>query len=139
LLRKGKAPVRFETTPGHDSPVRITTLDLHGCDMKGRHAGWLAAVLAQCPALAQLDLGSNPFRRRREPCRSAGAVRRASSPQSPLSWDRSRRSIEACRSAGALQQCPALTHLNLEYNGIEDVGKGRLRVSWRGPASGLRL
>ena len=31
--------------------------------------------------------------------------------------------------AGVLGQCPALAHLNLQYNGIESVGEGRLRAS----------
>jgi hypothetical protein len=38
-----------------------------------------------------------------------------------------------------LGQCPALAYLNLQSNGIEAVGKGRLRASWRGQASGLVL
>jgi hypothetical protein len=38
-----------------------------------------------------------------------------------------------------LAQCPALAHLDLQCNGIEAVGKGRLRASWRGQASGLVL
>jgi hypothetical protein len=36
-------------------------------------------------------------------------------------------------------QCPALAHLDLTGNDIGAVGKGRLRASWRGQASGLWL
>ena len=38
---------------------RITTLELPGCEMKGQDAERLAGVLAQCPALAHLDLSYN--------------------------------------------------------------------------------
>jgi hypothetical protein len=43
------------------------------------------------------------------------------------------------RLAGVLAQCPALAHLDLHYNDIGTVGEGRLRASWRGQASDLRL
>ena len=38
---------------------RISTLELPRCDMKGQDADNLAGVLAQCPALAHLDLCEN--------------------------------------------------------------------------------
>jgi hypothetical protein len=38
-----------------------------------------------------------------------------------------------------LAQCTALAHLDLRTNDIGTVGQGRLRASWRGQASGLRL
>jgi hypothetical protein len=38
-----------------------------------------------------------------------------------------------------LGQCTVLAHLDLQHNGIEGVGKGMLRASWRGQASGLLL
>ena len=38
---------------------RISTLELPRCDMKGQDAERLAGVLAQCPALAHLDLSGN--------------------------------------------------------------------------------
>jgi hypothetical protein len=41
--------------------------------------------------------------------------------------------------AGVLAQCAALARLNLEYDGIGAVGKGRLRTSWRGQAFGLAV
>jgi len=69
-----------------------------------------AGVLAQCAALAHLDLASNAIG-------PAGA-----------------KSL-----AGVLAQCAALSHLDVSYNDIGTVGKGRLRRSWRGQASGLRL
>ncbi len=37
----------------------ISTLELPSCNMKGQDAERLAGVLAQCPALAHLDLSSN--------------------------------------------------------------------------------
>jgi Ran GTPase-activating protein (RanGAP) involved in mRNA processing and transport len=70
----------------------------------------LAGVLAQCPALAHLDLRGNWI--------GAGGAERL---------------------AGVLGQCTALTHLNLSLNDIKNVGKGRLQASWRSQASDLVL
>ncbi len=70
----------------------------------------LAGVQVQCTALTDLDLGYNQIG-------DAGAE----------------------RLAGVLAQCPALVHLDLRINRIGTVGEGRLRASWRGQASGLRL
>ena len=39
--------------------------------------------------------------------------------------------------AAVLGQCRELVHLNLSGNDIKEVGKERLRASWRGQASGL--
>ncbi len=68
---------------------RISTLKLPRCDMKGQDAEILAGVLAQCPALAHLDL-SGKFN-----FRAAGAE----------------------RLAGVLGQCRELVHLNLSFIG----------------------
>jgi Ran GTPase-activating protein (RanGAP) involved in mRNA processing and transport len=67
-------------------------------------------VLAQCQALAHLNLRGNGIG-------PAGAE----------------------SLARVLGQCAALAHLNLSYNQIGPDGEGRLRFSWRGQASGLRL
>jgi Ran GTPase-activating protein (RanGAP) involved in mRNA processing and transport len=67
-------------------------------------------VLAQCTALAHLNLRYNAIG-------EAGAQ----------------------SLAGVLGQCPALAHLNLCANDIGTVGRGRIRASWRGQASGLVL
>jgi hypothetical protein len=56
---KGKAPVRFEAAEIVDSLVHITTLELPRCEMEGHDAEILAGVLAQCPALAHVDLSEN--------------------------------------------------------------------------------
>ena len=63
---------------------RITTLEVCNCEMKGQDAKRLARVLAQCPALAHLDLCWNAI--------DAGGTE----------------SI-----AGVLARCPALAHLDL--------------------------
>jgi hypothetical protein len=73
---------------------RISSLELPLCGMKGQDAEILAGVLAQCPALAHLDLSGNPN------VGPAGAE----------------------RLAGVLPQCAALTHLNLGNNDIDDAG-----------------
>jgi Ran GTPase-activating protein (RanGAP) involved in mRNA processing and transport len=85
--------------------------------MKGHDAERLAGVLAQCPAMAHLDLRDNfEFG--------------AEGPQ---------------RLPGALVQCPSLTHLNLRGNmiraddGNRDDATERLTAAWRGPLSGLCL
>jgi len=46
---------------------------------------------------------------------------------------------EAESLAGVLAQCAALAHLNIRFNGIESVRKGRLRAWLLGQASGLVL
>ena len=76
---------------------RITTLELRNCAITAPHAEWLAAVLAQCTALAHLDLCSNEMG-------YAGAV----------------------FLAGMLAQCTALAHLNLSGNNISAAGAGSL-------------
>ncbi len=73
---------------------RISTLELPRCGMKGQDAEGLAGVLAQCPALAHLDLSGNP---------NFGAA-------------------GAERLVGVLGQCPELVHLNLSGNDIRAVG-----------------
>ena len=58
---------------------RITTLELPECQMKGQDAERLAGVLAQCLALAHLDLSGNLIseqpkqRSLQECCGSAGS------------------------------------------------------------------
>ena len=64
---------------------QITALELPKCAMKGQDAERLAGVLAQCPALAHLDLSGNS---------DFGAA-------------------ESERLAGVLGQCRELVHLNL--------------------------
>jgi hypothetical protein len=76
---------------------RITTLELPKCEMKGTDAERLAGVLAQCPALAHLDLRGNKIG-------TAGAE----------------------RLAGVLTQCTALAHLDLSGNGIGAAEADRL-------------
>jgi Ran GTPase-activating protein (RanGAP) involved in mRNA processing and transport len=77
---------------------RIRTLDLPDCGMQEQDAERLAGVLAQCPALAHLDLcGNSGFG-------AAGAE----------------------RLAGVLGQCRELVHLNLSGNYIGAGGAERL-------------
>jgi hypothetical protein len=45
-LERAKLQFVLRQLPAMTASFRITTLDLYGCDMKGKHAGWLAAVLA---------------------------------------------------------------------------------------------
>jgi hypothetical protein len=69
---------------------RITTLELPRCEMKGPDAARLAGVLAQCPALAHLDLSGN--------------------------YNFAAEGAE--RLAGVLAQSVVLTHLKVDSNGI---------------------
>ena len=71
-------------------------------------------MLAQCPALAHLDLSGN--------------------------YDFGAAGAKACRSAGTvLGQYRELVHLNLHYNMIGDAEAQRLTESWSGPEGGLLL
>ena len=118
---------------------RITTLELPKCEMKGQDAERLAGVLAQCPALAHLDLsGNSDF--------GAGGAERLAGVL--VQCRELVHLILSCTSigvggaeslAGVLAQCPALAHLDLSYNDIGSVAKERLRASWCGPGSGLLL
>jgi len=78
------------------APCLITTLALPKCDIRA-NVEQLAGLLAQCPALAHLDLRSNSI------------------PQEG-----------ACELAAVLGQCSALAHLNLGDNSIGVLGTGRL-------------
>jgi hypothetical protein len=82
----------------------------------------LAGVLAQCAALAHLNL-----------CGTSIHLRDTTKGENQIG------EAGAASFAGVLAQCAALTHLNLCSNGIEAVGEGRIRASWRGQASGLLL
>ena len=53
----------------------ISRLELPRCEMKGQDAEILAAVLAQCPALAHLDLSENYHLAAGGPQRLAGVLR----------------------------------------------------------------
>jgi hypothetical protein len=96
----------------------------------------LAGVLAQCQALAHLDLGNNQIL-------PAGTERLAGLQSATLAHfflgtnqigDNGAEFL-----AAVLGQCTALAHLDLCDNDIGTVGRGRLRASWRGQASGLVL
>ena len=54
-----KLQVVMRQLPALTAQCRISTLELPNCEMKGQDAERLAGVLAQCPALAHLDLGIN--------------------------------------------------------------------------------
>ena len=92
LLRK----LTFMSTRCH-----INTLELPSCNMKGQDTERLAGVLAQCPALAHLDLTGNS---------NFGAA-------------------GTKRLAGVLGQCRELVHLDL--SGQRDQTKASYRSSLR--------
>jgi hypothetical protein len=79
----------------------ITTLELPDCEMKGQDVEKLAGVLAQCPALAHLDISGN------SDFRAGGAE----------------------RLAGVLGQCRELVHLNLGGRSVLDVSCNFLSLS----------
>jgi hypothetical protein len=146
---------------------RITTLELRSCAITGPHAEWLAGgVLAQCPALAHLDLSQNTIGDAGAES-LAGVLAQCAALAHLNLFDNKIGDAGAGSLAGVLAQCPAVTHLNLSGNLIRDagagclagvlaqcaalahlnlngnaigtVGEGRLRASWRGQASGLVL
>jgi Ran GTPase-activating protein (RanGAP) involved in mRNA processing and transport len=142
------------TAQSPHSRCLITTLEMPYCDMKGQDAERLAGVLAQCPALAHLDLSLNynfgaggaerlagvlgqcpalaDLNLNRNYIGAGGAEMLAGVlPQFTalahldLSWNQ----IGAGgtqRLAGVLGQCPALAHLNLSCNQIGPGGAERL-------------
>jgi Leucine-rich repeat (LRR) protein len=144
---------------------QITTLELPFCEMKGQDAEKLAGVLAQCPALVHLDVSRNRIgvggterlaevlgqcpalaylNLRNNQMGDAGTERLGVLAQCPALAHLNlsdNRICEGCAEslAGVLAQCPALAYLNLLSNDMGTVGKGRLRASWRGQDSGLRL
>ncbi len=162
---RGKARVRFHETRGDDSLVQITTLELSFCEMKGQDAEKLAGVLAQCPALVHLDVSRNRIgvggterlaevlgqcpalaylNLRDNQMGDAGTERLGVLAQCPALAHLNLSDNRICEGgaeslAGVLAQCPALAYLNLLSNDMGTVGKGRLRASWRGQDSGLRL
>jgi Ran GTPase-activating protein (RanGAP) involved in mRNA processing and transport len=88
----------------------LAHLNLHNNEIGPDGAESLAGVLGQCAALTYLNLSKNDIREDGAEC-----------------------------LAGVLAQCAALTHLDLGGNRIGAEGTGRLRATWRGPVSGLRL
>jgi Ran GTPase-activating protein (RanGAP) involved in mRNA processing and transport len=104
----------------------ITTLELPECEMKGPDAERLAGVLAQCPALAHLDLSGNSG------FGAAGAeflARVLGQCRELVHVNLSRNHIGAGgaeRLAGVLAQCPVLAHLDLSWNQIGNVQHNQL-------------
>jgi hypothetical protein len=108
-----------------NSRCRISTLELLDCDMKGQDAKRLAGVLAQCPALAHLDLSGNSDFGAAGTERLAGVLGQC---RELVHLNLSSNWIGAGgaeRLAGVLAQCTALAHLNLSHNligiGVESL------------------
>jgi Ran GTPase-activating protein (RanGAP) involved in mRNA processing and transport len=117
----------------------ISTIKLPRCEMKGQDAERLAGVLAQCPALALLDLSGNSNFGATGAEGLAGVLGQC---RELVHLNLSGNLIGAAGAdslAGVLAQCRALAHLYLRSNQIGAVGAGRLRALWRGQASGLVL
>jgi Ran GTPase-activating protein (RanGAP) involved in mRNA processing and transport len=105
---------------------RISTLELPRCEMKGQDAERLAGVLAQCPALAHLDLRNN-FNFGAAGAESLAGV--LGQCRELVHLDLSNNEIEAGGAewvAVVLAQCTALAHLNLKGN---DIGPGAARLA----------
>jgi hypothetical protein len=133
---KGKVPVRAEATPIDDSLwCLISTLELPRCGMEGQDAERLAEVLAQCPALAHLDLSGNSNFGAAGTERLAGVLGQyrelvhlnLSSQEMGSAGDYNYIGDTGAESlAGVLAQCTALTHLDLSCNRIDTAGTKRL-------------
>jgi hypothetical protein len=107
----------------------ITTLALPKCEMKGQDQERLAGVLAQCPALAHLDLSGNSGFGAGGADRLAGVLGQCWELVHLNLWGNKivagGNSIGpggADRLAGVLPQCAALAHLNLWGNSIGPEG-----------------
>ena len=106
---------------------RITTLELSWCKMKGQDAERLAGVLAQCPALAHLDLRGNYFFGAGGAERLAAVLGQCAALAHLNLSDNKIGEGGAERLAGVLGQCPALAHLDLSRN---DIGAGGADSTW---------
>jgi Ran GTPase-activating protein (RanGAP) involved in mRNA processing and transport len=116
-VRNGTAAEKLQFVLRQLTPLttwcRISTLDLHQCEMNEQDAERLADVLAQCPALSHLDLcGFVEVGRRHGGCYQIGGNQIGSGGAESI--------------AGVLAQCPALAHLDLSHNGIHNAGAERL-------------
>jgi hypothetical protein len=105
---------------------RITTLELPCCDMKGQDAESLAGVLAQCPALAHLDLSENHSFGAAGAERLAGVLGQCRELVYLDLYNKGIAEAAAERLAKVLAQCTALAHLNLRYNHIGPGGADSL-------------
>ncbi len=105
---------------------RISTLELPECDMKGQDAERLAAVLAQCPALAHLDLSDNYNFGSAGAEKLAGVLGQCRELVHLNLWGNKMGNAGAESLAGVLGQCRELMHLNLGHNVIGAGGAGRL-------------
>jgi hypothetical protein len=117
-MQKAKLEFVLRQLAAMTARCRISTLELPRCDMKGRDAEMLAGVLAQCPALAHLDLSGNSDFRAAGAERLAGVLGQC---QELVHLNPSRNIIGAggaARLAGVLPQCAALAHLDLSRNYI---------------------
>ena len=99
----------------------ITTLELRNIEMKGQDTG----VLAQCPALAHLDLSDLCGFGTAEAERLEGALGQCRE-LVYLNYLGNKRPAGGAVLAGVPTICPALVHLYLTGNRIGDIGAGRL-------------
>jgi hypothetical protein len=100
----------------------ITTLELPGCEMKGHVTETLAGVLAQCPALAHLDVSGNSYFGAAGAKRLAGVLGQCRE-LVHLNLRGNKIGAGGAESlAGVLPQCPALAHLDLSFNQIGPGG-----------------
>ncbi len=101
---------------------RISTLELPRCEMKGQDAERFAGVLAQCPALAHLDLRGN-FHCGAGGAERLGGVLGQSRELVHLNLSGNQIGDAGAKSlAGQMSQCSTLVHLNLSWNRISDAG-----------------
>ena len=95
----------------------IITLKLTCCGMRGQNVCNLAGVLAQCQALAHLDLSSNYDFGEAGVETLAGVLGKC---RKLVHLDLSGSGINAAGATQMLGQCTALVHLNLSANNIFD-------------------
>ncbi len=110
---------------------RISTLELPCCDMKGQDAERLVGFLAQCPALAHLDLSWNVNFGAAGAEKLAGVLGQC---RELVHLSISGNEIGAAGEesfAGVLVHCTALAHLNLGWKDIGTAGAESLQECWR--------
>jgi hypothetical protein len=101
---------------------RITTLELPRRNMKGQDAENLVGVLAQCPALAHINLSGNCNFGSAGTERLAGVLGQCRELVHLNLSDSNIRAAGAESLAGVMRQCRELVHLDLGCNRIRTAG-----------------
>jgi hypothetical protein len=119
---RAKLPFVLRQLAAMTARCLITTPELPECEMRGQDTVQLAGVLAQCQALAHLDLSGNSNFGARGAERLEGVLAQCAALAHLNHRDNEIGDAGAERLAGVLAQCRALAHFDLSYNEIGNAG-----------------